>query len=128
SIPPGQIDDQLALGAEDDGRPPLGQGQLRLAEVEQAGHRQEGRGPLAVAAQGAGEDPVVGADGPGAVGAAAGVLAEGAGAPDVGTGAVYLGDVTGPDLDAEEEMGQWGGGQLSARQAEPGEGHEALVS
>src|SRR5262249_39272026 len=39
SIPPGQIDHQLALGAEDDGRPPLGQGQLRLAEGRQAGHR-----------------------------------------------------------------------------------------
>ena len=54
-------------------------------------------GPTGVGQQGAEDDPVVGADSAGAVGAAGGVLVEGAGAPDVGAAAVYLGVVAGPD-------------------------------
>src|SRR5947207_1874171 len=48
--------------------------------------------------QGAEDNPVVGADRGGAVGAAGGVLVEGAGAPDRLAGAMHLGVVAGPDV------------------------------
>src|SRR5262249_34404521 len=54
-------------------------------------------GPAGLGQQGAQDDPVVGADGAGAVGAPRGVLVKGAGAPDVGAGAMDLGVVAGPD-------------------------------
>src|SRR5262249_58061307 len=73
------------------------------------------------------EEPVVGAGGPGAVGAAAGVLAEGAGAPDVGTRAVDLGVVTGPDTVAEEQLVLRRGGQLGGGEVEQGQGPGAVL-
>ena len=92
-----QLDGQLALGPERQGA--LGPGrQLRLAEVEPAGDRQEPAGLVGLVEQGAEDDPVVGADGAGAVGAAGGVLVEGAGPPDVRAGAMDLGVVDGRDL------------------------------
>ena len=73
-------------------------GQLRLAEVEPPGDGQEPGGPAGVLEQRPQGDPVVGPDGGGPVGAAGGVLVEGAGAPDVLAAAVDLGVVDGRDV------------------------------
>ena len=54
-------------------------------------------GSSALGQQGPHDDPVVRPDGGGAVGAAGGVVVEGAGAPDVGAAAMDLGVVAGPD-------------------------------
>src|SRR5262249_49237295 len=73
-------------------------GQLRLAEVQPPCDGQEEGGLALLGPQCPGEDPVVGADGAGAVGAAGGILVEGAGAPDGLAGAVDVGIVAGPDV------------------------------
>ena len=91
-----QGDGQLALGPErlgaaEDRR------QLRLAEVEPAGNRQEPGGLRRLVEHGAQDDPVVGPDGAGPIGTAGGVLMEGTGPPDVGTGAMDLGIIDGRD-------------------------------
>src|SRR3954471_17374673 len=75
-------------------------GRLRLPEVKSAGGREEPGGPVGILRQGTDDDPVVGADGGGPVGAARGVFVGGAGPPDVGTAAVDLGVVAGPDREA----------------------------
>src|SRR5208337_4680986 len=73
-----QLDGQFALGPER--HDAVGPGrQLRPAEVEPAGARQEPRGLLGLVEQGAQDHPVVGADGAGPIGAAGGVLGEGTG-------------------------------------------------
>src|SRR5262249_51877954 len=92
-----QLHGQLALGAERHEAVAPGR-QLRLAEIEPAGDRQEPPGLARLVEQGAQDDPVVGADGTGAVGAAGGVLVEGAGAPDVRAGAMDLGVIDGRDV------------------------------
>src|SRR5271157_1320363 len=84
-----------------------------FAEVEPAGDRQEPRGLLGFVEQGAQDDPVVGADGGGPIGAAGGVLVEGTGAPDVGAGAVDLGVIDGRDLVAVPDPTRGGGDQAS---------------
>src|SRR5205807_7710501 len=65
-------------------------GQLRTAEIEFAGLGQEPSGLVKIVQQGSQDDPVVGSDGTGPVGAAGGVLAESASAPDLGTAAMDL--------------------------------------
>ena len=70
---------------------------MRLAEVQPGGDGQEVGGLTLAGHERPEDDPVVGADGAGAVGAACGVLVEGAGAPDVLAVAVDLGVVAGPD-------------------------------
>src|SRR5207302_5657246 len=95
-----QRDGQFTLGAERlsaAGFPGLGR-QLRAAEVEPPGTGQEPGGLLGLVEQGAEDHPVVGPDGRGPVGAASRVLMEGAGPPDVGTGAMDFGVVGGPDV------------------------------
>ena len=96
---PEQLDGQFAFGPEGH-RAALGttpDGQLRLAEVEPPGDRQR-PGGLAVVLQQCPEcDPVMGPDGGGPVGAAGGVLVEGAGAPDVLARAMDLGVIDGRD-------------------------------
>src|SRR5262249_20042916 len=89
-----QLDGQLALGPERRGAAGAGR-QLRGAEVEPAGDRQEPSGLGRLVEQGAEDEPVVGADGAGPVGAAGGGLVEGAGPPDVGAGTMDLGVVDG---------------------------------
>ena len=107
-----QLDGQFALGPErHDAVGP--DRQLRLPEVEPAGDRQEPRGLVGFVEQGAEDDPVVGADGGGPVGAAGGVLVEGAGPPDVGAGAMHLGVVDGPDLVAVPDPTRGGRDQAS---------------
>ena len=116
-----QRDGQLALGVEfHDAFGP--DWQLRLAEVEPAGDRQEPRGLLGFGEQGAQDDPVVGADGGGPIGAAGGVLVEGTGAPDVGAGAMDLGVIDGRDMVAVPDP-PWGGGD----QPSQGPGDAVLV-
>ena len=87
--------------------------QLRLPEVEPAGDRQEPRGLLGFVEQGAQDDPVVGADGGGPIGTAGGVLVEGAGTPDVGTGAMDLGVIDGRDMVAVPDPTRGGRDQVS---------------
>ena len=107
-----QLDGQFALGPEF--HDAIGSDwQLRLAEVEPAGDRQEPRGLLGFGEQGAQDDPVVGADGGGPIGAAGGVLVEGTGAPDVGAGAMDLGVIDGRDLVAVPDPTRGGGDQAS---------------
>ena len=77
--------------------------QLRLAEIEPAGDGEEPSGLIGVGQERPEDDPVVGSDGGGAVGAAGGVLVERAGAPDVGVAAMDLGVVDGPDMVAMPE-------------------------
>src|SRR5919107_1040270 len=77
------------------GTPPGGQ--LRLAEIEPPGDGQEPGGLVSVLKQCPEDDPVVGTDGGGPVGAACGVLVEGAGAPDALAVAVDLGVIDGRD-------------------------------
>src|SRR3954470_1402911 len=97
---PDQFDGQLALGPEwlgvarGRGQP----GQLTLAEVEPPGDRQIPGGSPVVPEQGPEADPVVGPHGGGPVGAAGGVLVEGAGAPDIRAVAMDLGVIGGPDV------------------------------
>src|SRR5262249_42521244 len=105
-----QLHRQLPLGAGTP-RPPRPGRQLRLAEVEPAGDRQEPAGFARLVEHGAEDDPVVGADGAGAVGAAGGVLMEGAGAPDVRPGAMDLGVIDGRDVVAVPDPPRGGGDQ-----------------
>ena len=102
-----KLDGQLALGPERRGAAGftgLGR-QLRLAEVELAGDRQEPGGLGLFMEQGAEDHPVVGPDGAGPVGAAGGVLVEGAGPPDVRAGAMDLGVIDGRDPVAVPDAG-----------------------
>src|SRR5512135_327835 len=114
---PEQLDDQLALGPEH--LPGAGEarpgGQLRLAEVEPTGQRQEPGGLAGVLEQRPDDDPVVRLHGGGPVRAAGGVLVEGTGAPDVASRAVHLGVVAGRDVVSVPEPP---GGRLG----EPGQG------
>src|SRR5260370_15831717 len=98
---PQHLDGQFILGAEylDVG----GEGQLTLAEVEATGQGQKPGGGALVGEQVSQDDPVVGADGGGTVGAAGGVLVKGTGAPDVLAGAVDLAVVEGVDAVAVPE-------------------------
>jgi hypothetical protein len=128
-----QFDGQLALGPElhDAVRPHW---QLRLAEVEPAGDRQEPGRFVGFVEQGAQDDPVVGPDGAGPIGAAGGVLAEGAGAPDVGAGAMDLGVIDGRDLIAVpapprggvDQVGQGPGDAVGVPGAVLGEGFQGF--
>src|SRR5260221_6968550 len=86
-----QLDQELALGAEEDGWSLFCRGELRLPEVQPSSDRQEVGGFAQVGQQGPQDDPVVCSDGAGAVGAAGAVLVKGAGAPDVFAVAVDLG-------------------------------------
>src|SRR5512135_1593792 len=102
---PEQLDHQLALGVEHllgagEARPG---GQLRLAEVEPPGQRQEPGGLAGVLEQRPDDDPVVRPHGGGPVRAAGGVLVEGAGAPDVVSRAVDLGVIARRDVVAVPE-------------------------
>ena len=80
--------------------------QLRLAEIEPARHGEEPSGLIGVGQECSENDPVVGSDGGGAVGAACGVLMERAGAPNVGVAAMDLGVVERPDMVAIPEPGR----------------------
>src|SRR5436305_12826676 len=71
---------------------------MSLAEVEPPGDGQEPGGAAGILEQCPERHPVVGADGGGPVGAAGGVLVEGAGAPDIRAGAVDLGVIDGRDV------------------------------
>ena len=73
-------------------------GNCDLPEVEPAGDGQEPGGLPGFVEQGPEDDPVVGPHGGGPIGAAGGVLVEGAGAPDVGAGAMDLGVIDGRDM------------------------------
>ena len=107
-----QRDGQFALGVEF--QDTLGSDrQLRLAEVEPAGDRQEPRGLLGFGEQGAEDHPVVGADGRGPIRAAGGVLVERAGAPDVRTGAMDLGVIDSRDMVAVPDSPRGSGNQPS---------------
>ena len=107
-----QRDGQFALGVEF--QDTLGSDrQLRLAEVEPAGDRQEPRGLLGFGEQGAQDHPVVGADGRGPIRAAGGVLVERAGAPDVRTGAMDLGVIDSRDMVAVPDSPRGSGNQPS---------------
>src|SRR5271166_558220 len=106
-----QLDGQFALGPER--HDAVGPGrQLRPAEVEPAGDRQEPRGLLGLVEQGAQDHPVVGADGGGPIGAAGGVLVEGASPPNVGAGAMDLGVIDGRDTVAVPDPTRGGGDQV----------------
>lgn len=97
---PEPLDGRLALGPEHllGAGGPGPDGQLRLAEAEPPGDRQIPGGLALVSEHGPETDPIMGPDGRGPVGAACGVLVEGAGAPDVRAAAVDLGVVNRRDL------------------------------
>src|SRR5207244_6937785 len=112
-----------------------GQGrQLRLAEVEPAGDRQEPPRLLLLVEQGAQDHPVVGADGAGPVGTTGAILMEGAGPPDVGTGAMNFGVIDARDMIAVpdstrggfHEASQGAGDIVGAPGAVLGEGFQAF--
>jgi hypothetical protein len=120
-----QFDQQFTLGPEPCRYlPGVAQaGQLRLSAVEPAGGGDEPGGLLGVLQQGADDDPVVGADRGGPVGAACRVRVEGAGSRDVGTTAVDLGVIAGPDMEAVTEAS---GGVLQELDARAGSNFRSL--
>src|SRR5262249_19837772 len=119
-----QVDRQFALGPErhDALRPTR---QLRLPEVEPPGDRQEPPRLVGLVEQGTADHPVVGADGTGPVGAAGGVLMEGAGPPDVGTGAMDLGVIDARDAVAVPDPPRGGRDQARQGPREAGAGADA---
>ena len=128
-----QVDRQFALGPE--GHDALGPTrQLRSPEVKPPGDRQEPPRLIGLLEQGAADHPVVGADGTGPVGAAGGVLMEGAGPPDVGTGAMDLGvidardpvAVPDPSRGGRDQAGQGPGEAVGVPGAVLGEGFQGL--